>query len=387
MGLRFRKSFKVAPGVKLNLNKKSSSVTFGGKGVHYTVSSTGKKTKSIGIPGTGLYYTETSSEKMDSDPPPFPPDGSSGLNASPDNPNNKRKRGCLFYLLALLAICFAIVLYPLVWIPAIGFLIYFLIRKDLYGTKRRNIAISSAVFVTSLIVFALFPSSSDSPESIYADWGKDTFDVSETAEVKITASPSNADISSLELSSNDIAELNYKDGKAIVTFKEPGEAALFFTANDDIESNTVNISVTDKAAEKAKAEEEARIKAEQEAQAKAEEEARIKAEQEAQAKAEEEARIKAEQEAQAKAEEEARIKAEQEAQAAEQARIAQEQADAQAAAQAAAQQPQEASVWLSATGTKYHSIPDCGNMNPDTARQVPLSEAQRLGYEPCKNCH
>src|SRR5699024_9701134 len=141
--------------------------------------------------------------------------------------------------------------------------------------------------------------------------------------------------------------------------------------------------ITDKVAEeaKAKAEEEARIKAEQEAQAKAEEEARIKAEQEAQAKAEEEARIKAEQEAQAA--EEARIKAEQEAQAAEQARIAQE----QAAAQAAAQQPQEASVWLSATGSKYHSVPDCGNMNPNTARQVSLSEAQSLGYEPCKNCH
>lgn len=348
----------------------------------YTVSSTGKKTKSVGIPGTGLYYTETSSGNKDSDPPPLPPEGNPGLNTSPDNPNNKKKRGCLFYFLALLAICFAIALYSFAWIPAIGFLIYFIIKKDLYGTKRRNIAISTAVFVTSLIVFALLGSSSTSPESIYADWGKDTFDVSETAEVKITTSPSDAEITSLELSSNDIAELNYTDGKAIITFKEPGEAALFFTANHDIDSNTVKISVTDKVAEeaKAKAEEEARLKAEQEAQAKAEEEARIKAEQEAQAKAEE-ARIKAEQEAQAA--EEARIKAEQEAQAAEQARIAQE----QAAAQAAAQQPQEASVWLSATGSKYHSVPDCGNMNPNTARQVSLSEAQSLGYEPCKNCH
>lgn len=383
MGLRFRKSFKVAPGVKLNLNKKSTSVTFGGKGAHYTVSSTGKKTKSVGIPGTGLYYTETSSGKGDSDPPPLPPEGAPGLNASSDNPNNKKKRGCLFYFLAFWAICFAIALYSFAWIPAIGFLIYFVIKKDLYGTKRRNIAISTAVFVTSLIVFALLGSSSDPPESIYADWGKDTFDVSETAEVKITTSPSGADITSLELSSNDIAELDYTDGKAVITFKEPGEAALFFTANNDIDSNTVKISVTDKAAEeaKAKAEEEARLKAEQEAQAKAEEEARIKAEQEAKAKAEEEARIKAEQEAQAA--EEARIKAEQEAQAAEQARIAQE----QAAAQAAAQQPQEASVWLSATGSKYHSVPDCGNMNPNTARQVSLSEAQSLGYEPCKNCH
>ena len=164
-----------------------------------------------------------------------------------------------------------------------------------------------------------------------------------------------------------LQSLTIQNGKAIITFKEPGEAALFFTANHDIDSNTVKISVTDKVAEEAKA--------------KTEEEARIKAEQEAQAKAEEEARIKAEQEAQAA--EEARIKAEQEAQAAEQARIAQE----QAAAQAAAQQPQEASVWLSATGSKYHSVPDCGNMNPNTARQVSLSEAQSLGYEPCKNCH
>ncbi|MBR0364577.1 MAG: cell envelope integrity protein TolA, partial [Clostridia bacterium] len=66
---------------------------------------------------------------------------------------------------------------------------------------------------------------------------------------------------------------------------------------------------------KAKAEEEARLKAEAEAKAKAEEEARLKAEAEAKAKAEEEARLKAEAEAKAKAEEEARLKAEAEAKA------------------------------------------------------------------------
>ena len=68
---------------------------------------------------------------------------------------------------------------------------------------------------------------------------------------------------------------------------------------------------------KAKAEEEARRKAE--AEAKAEEEARRKAEAEAKAKAEAEARRKAEAEAKAKAEEEARIKAEAEKLAAERA--------------------------------------------------------------------
>lgn len=60
MGLRFRKSFKIAPGVRLNLNKKSTSVTFGGKGFHHTISSTGKKTTTVGVPGTGISYSKTS---------------------------------------------------------------------------------------------------------------------------------------------------------------------------------------------------------------------------------------------------------------------------------------------------------------------------------------
>ncbi len=43
-------------------------------------------------------------------------------------------------------------------------------------------------------------------------------------------------------------------------------------------------------------------------------------------------------------------------------------------------------VWLSETGTKYHSYSSCGNMNPAKARQVSESSAKAQGYEPCKNC-
>lgn len=43
-------------------------------------------------------------------------------------------------------------------------------------------------------------------------------------------------------------------------------------------------------------------------------------------------------------------------------------------------------VWLSETGSKYHSIPDCGNMNPNKAYQVSRSEAEAQGYEVCKKC-
>ncbi len=45
-----------------------------------------------------------------------------------------------------------------------------------------------------------------------------------------------------------------------------------------------------------------------------------------------------------------------------------------------------AAVWITATGKKYHNKPDCGNSNPNTSRQIPLSEAQAQGYSPCKKC-
>lgn len=43
-------------------------------------------------------------------------------------------------------------------------------------------------------------------------------------------------------------------------------------------------------------------------------------------------------------------------------------------------------VWLSATGSKYHSYDHCGNMNPKKATRVTLEKAQSLGKTACKNC-
>lgn len=63
MGLRVKKSIKIAPGVKVNLGKKSAGITLGGKGFHYTVNSSGRKTTTVGIPGTGLSYSSTSRKK------------------------------------------------------------------------------------------------------------------------------------------------------------------------------------------------------------------------------------------------------------------------------------------------------------------------------------
>lgn len=61
MGLRFRKSFKVAPGVRLNLNTKSASISVGGKGVRRSYSTSGRKTTTYSIPGTGISYVKSTS--------------------------------------------------------------------------------------------------------------------------------------------------------------------------------------------------------------------------------------------------------------------------------------------------------------------------------------
>ncbi len=57
--LRARRSIKVAPGFKVNLNKRSVGVTVGTRGAHYTVNSSGRRTKSVGIPGTGLSVVDS----------------------------------------------------------------------------------------------------------------------------------------------------------------------------------------------------------------------------------------------------------------------------------------------------------------------------------------
>lgn len=62
MGFRFRKSVKIAPGVRLNIGKKSVGISAGVKGARVSVNSSGRKTTTVGLPGTGLSYSK--SEKI-----------------------------------------------------------------------------------------------------------------------------------------------------------------------------------------------------------------------------------------------------------------------------------------------------------------------------------
>lgn len=128
--------------------------------------------------------------------------------------------------------------------------------------------------------------------------------------------------------------------------------------------------------------------------------------------AKEEAERKAQEEAEAKAKAEAEKLAQEEAErlAKEAERIAQEEAErvAKEEAERSAQEQQNSNnyiassstsesvqqetpvgqmVWLSETGSKYHSINNCGRMNPEKARQVTLESAIAQGFEACSKCY
>lgn len=338
MGLRFRKSFKVAPGVKVNLNKKSTSVTFGGKGMHHTVSSSGKKTTTVGIPGTGISYSETSgTEKSSKSTEQTEPvkakkklfeknayyiETSHGREKvymderyhhnseeSPDTPNRNKKDWRKIALIVFLSIA------GLTWVAALF----------------SDPLVSSITLNSKDIVMDI-----NSSEKLNFKFAPDD-GTSEDMEVVISKD---------KILSTDDKISTSKNSFTIHSGKKTGTVTLYIKDNrGDISSNKIKVKVEDKAAIK-KAKEEAKRKAEEEKKKK-EEAAKKKAEAEA---------------AKKKAEEEAKRKAE-----------------------AAATESQEEMVWVPNTGSKYHSNPNCSNM--DNPREEPISEAKSEGFTPCKKCY
>jgi hypothetical protein len=61
MGFKFRKSFKVAPGIRLNVGTKSAGLSFGGKGLRYSVNSHRGSRVTASLPGTGISYSSSGS--------------------------------------------------------------------------------------------------------------------------------------------------------------------------------------------------------------------------------------------------------------------------------------------------------------------------------------
>ncbi|GAA4534141.1 DUF4236 domain-containing protein [Amycolatopsis samaneae] len=57
MGFRYRKSFRVAPGVRMTVSKSEVGYSVGGKGIRVTKRARGGMQTTISAPGTGLSYT------------------------------------------------------------------------------------------------------------------------------------------------------------------------------------------------------------------------------------------------------------------------------------------------------------------------------------------
>ena len=58
MGTRFRKSIKIAPGIKINVGKKSAGISVGGKYGGMSFNSKNGVRVRTSLPGTGISYSE-----------------------------------------------------------------------------------------------------------------------------------------------------------------------------------------------------------------------------------------------------------------------------------------------------------------------------------------
>lgn len=57
MPIGFRKSVKIAPGVRINISKKGIGTSVGVKGAHFSNGPSGKRV-TTSMPGTGIKYTK-----------------------------------------------------------------------------------------------------------------------------------------------------------------------------------------------------------------------------------------------------------------------------------------------------------------------------------------
>ncbi len=367
MGLRFRKSIKIAPGVKLNFGKNSIGVSAGVKGARVSVNSNGRVTKSVGIPGTGISYMKTS--KLGSSPSSpkhkvayannianssvggndIPPSDNIG-NSTPNK--GKGPKRILRWLLYFLIIFVSSSVNDNLFYPSFlfaGIIHMFHVRNSIFDDKKRKMStIRTCCFLVFSIVgcFATLAPSAPDVESITISASQETMDINDEQLISFSYEPENADTSdiSIELSDTTLAdaELTGNGQIALNTLANEGNFTLLAKCGS-IESNELTFQVVD-----VKKAEEERIAAEKKA---------------------EEERIAAEKKAEAE-----RIAAEQKA--------AEEKAAAAAASQKA-QQSNSRTVYVTPTGKRYHYSNSC---NGGTYIASTLDEALARGLTPCKKC-
>ena len=324
MGFRFRKSVKIAPGVRLNIGKKSVGISAGVKGARVSVNSSGRKTTTVGLPGTGLSYSKT--EKIGGSKTSTR--SSSSNNAQPIRPDlppaqpleEKKKKGCCG--------CAVYAFIALLIIGALGSCIGGTEDKD-KQTDTANDSTQAAV-ITQLTQTGDTVTEIDLGSSQTLTYTVDPSDFAMTADA-VYATTSDSDVLAVS------AECLSDPARVEVTLtgKAAGTANYTIRAAEGDAQQTGQITVHDRAAEQAAA----KAKAEQEAAEKA-----------------------------------AAEKAAQE-QAAAEAAAAQQAAQEQAAAQ------QSETVYITPSGKRWHRSASCAGKN---ARAVTMDQVG--GRTPCKKC-
>lgn len=227
------------------------------------------------------------------------------------------------------------------------------------------------------------------------------YDINTEIPIDVSILPNNAKADSVEyIASSD--SITFSDS-TVNTGSDEGTFEIYVIAGD-IESNIVSINVTDISARN-----EVTAKAEEERLAKETEERKAAEEQVAR-----EAEEKAAAEQAAREAEEKKAAEEQAAKETEEQKILVAQSEktnlpdtsvSDTATQSEPIQPEETAafeepptpeenttipvgemVWISATGKKYHSINNCGKMNPNKASLVSLEEALSIGCKKCSKC-
>lgn len=324
MGFRFRKSFKIAPGVRVNVGKKSVGISAGVKGARVSVNSSGRKTTTVGLPGTGLSYSK--SEKIGGRKTTTR--SASSNNAQPIRPDlppaqpleEKKKKGCCG--------CAVYAFIALLIIGALGSCIGGTDDKD-KQTDTANDGTQAAV-ITQLTQTGDTVTEIDLGSSQTLTYTVDPSDFAMTADA-VYATTSDSDVLAVS------AECLSDPARVEVTLtgKAAGTADYTVRAAEGDAQQTGQITVHDLAAEQAAA----KAKAEQEAAEKA-----------------------------------AAEKAAQE-QAAAEAAAAQQAAQEQAAAQ------QSETVYVTPSGKRWHRSASCAGKN---ARAVTMDQVG--SRTPCKKC-
>lgn len=324
MGFRFRKSFKIAPGVRVNVGKKSVGISAGVKGARVSVNSSGRKTTTVGLPGTGLSYSKTEkiggskTKAASTSASAEPLDTITRPDLPPAQPQEEKKKngccGCAVYAFIALLI-----------IGALGSCIGGTDDKD-KQTDTANDGTQAAV-ITQLTQTSDAVTEIDLGSSQTLTYTVDPSDFAMTADA-VYATTSDSDVLAVS------AECLSDPARVEVTLtgKAAGTADYTVRVADSDLQQTGQVTVHDRAAEQAEAE------------------------------------------AKAKAEQEAAEKAAQE-QAAAEAAAAQQAAQEQAAAQ------QSETVYITPSGKRWHRSASCAGKN---ARAVTMDQVG--SRTPCQKC-